>query len=91
MTITEAAACGTPAVATRIAGHSDAIENGCSGLLVDDASELGAAITKVIGDEHLRASLSAGALTHAARFTWSATALGTLEVLANEALRHRRS
>ena len=35
MTITEAGACGTPAVATRIAGHLDAVRHGVSGLLVD--------------------------------------------------------
>ena len=31
MTITEAAACGTPAVATRIAGHADAVVEGAPG------------------------------------------------------------
>ena len=36
MTLTEAAACGTPAVATAIAGHADAVLDGESGLLVDD-------------------------------------------------------
>ena len=91
MTITEAAACGTPAIATRIAGHTDAIVHERSGLLVDDPVEMGAAIERVISDDALRASLSAGALAHAARFTWGATARGTLEVLANEALRRRRS
>src|SRR5690606_37423452 len=30
MTLTEAAACGTPAVATDIAGHRDAVEHGVS-------------------------------------------------------------
>jgi len=35
MTISEAGACATPAVATRIAGHRDAVEDGVSGLLVD--------------------------------------------------------
>ena len=91
MTITEAAACGTPAVATRIAGHSDAVVPERSGLLVDDPVQLGAAIERVIADDALRSSLSAGAIAHAARLTWAATARGTLEVLANEALRRRRS
>ena len=50
MTITEAAACGTPAVATRIAGHIDAIVDGRTGLLVDDPAEMGSAIERLIGD-----------------------------------------
>ena len=36
MTLTEAAACGTPAVVTRIAGHADAVVDGRTGLLADD-------------------------------------------------------
>ena len=36
MTLTEAASCGTPAVATAIAGHADAVLDGESGVLVDD-------------------------------------------------------
>ncbi len=89
MTITEAAACGTPAVATRIAGHSDAIDEGRSGLLVDDAAQLSAAVESVLRDPDRRRRLSEGALDHAARFTWEATARGTLEVLAAEAIRRR--
>jgi glycosyltransferase involved in cell wall biosynthesis len=91
MTLTEAAACGTPSVATRIAGHSDAVVHERTGLLVDDPIAMGAAIERVIADDALRASLSAGALSYSTRFTWGATARGTLEVLANEALRRRRS
>jgi glycosyltransferase involved in cell wall biosynthesis len=89
MTITEAAACGTPAVATRIAGHADAIDDGRSGFLADDPVALGAAIGRLCSDDVLRARLSQGALAHAARFTWGATAFGTLEVLADDALRRR--
>ena len=35
MTISEAGACATPAVVSRIAGHVDAVEDGVSGLVVD--------------------------------------------------------
>ena len=92
MTVTEAAACGTPAVATRIAGHADAVAEGSSGLLADGPGELTAALDRVLGDPDLRARLSEGARHHAERFTWAATARGTLEVLAAEAIRrHPRS
>src|SRR6185503_15431909 len=85
MTITEAAACGTPAVVTRIAGHADAVLHERTGVLVDDPGQLGSAIERVLADGELRARLSAGALAHASEYTWGATAHGTLEVLANEA------
>jgi len=91
MTITEAAACGTPAVATRIAGHTDAILDGRTGLLVDDPQQMGPAIERVVADDAFRRSLSDAALAYATRFTWGATARGTLEVLANEAMRRRPS
>lgn len=89
MTLTEAAACGTPAVATRIAGHEDAVVEHHSGLLVDNRVELVDALDRVLGDDVLRAKLSAGALQHASGLTWGATALSTLEVLATEAIRRR--
>ncbi len=90
MTITEAAACGTPAVATRIAGHSDAVEDGVTGLLVDSTAEFADALRRLIGDPDLRSRMSAAAAARAARFTWEATAYGTLEVLAAEARRRNR-
>jgi len=87
MTLTEAAACGTPAVVTRIAGHADAVADGTSGLLADGRDELIAGMDRVLSDSVLRTRLSMGALAHAEQFTWAATARGTLEVLAAEALR----
>ena len=89
MTVTEAAACGTPAVVTRIAGHSDAVAEGRSGLLVDSPDELVNGLDQVLADPSLRARLARGAQAHADQFTWAATARGTLEVLAAEALRRR--
>ena len=85
MTLTEAAACGTPAVATNIAGHADAVVDGESGLLVDDVDQLSGALGRVLGDEVLRSRLSKGALERARWFTWDATARRSLEALASEA------
>jgi glycosyltransferase involved in cell wall biosynthesis len=85
MTLTEAAACGTPAVATNIAGHADAVVDGESGLLVDDVADLSGALGRVLGDEVLRSRLSKGALERARWFTWDATARRALEALASEA------
>ncbi len=84
MTLTEAAACGTPAVATAIAGHADAIVDGESGLLVD-VEDLPGALQQVLGDEVLRNRLARGALSRARWFTWDATARRALEALAAEA------
>jgi glycosyltransferase involved in cell wall biosynthesis len=89
MTLTEAAACGTPAVATRIPGHLDSVAHDRSGLLVDTPEALGAALAAVLGDERLRARLGAGAIAHAGAFTWGATAYRTLEILAADAIRRR--
>ena len=89
MTITEARASGTPAVATRIAGHTDAIVHEHSGLLVDRREDFVLALDRVLRDSALRERLSRGAIEHASRFTWAATARGTLEVLAADAVRRR--
>jgi glycosyltransferase involved in cell wall biosynthesis len=88
MTLTEAAACGTPAVATRISGHADAVIDGSSGLLVPPG-ELADAMVRVLRDPALRARLADGALAHARSLTWHATAVGTLQALADDARRRR--
>ena len=86
MTVTEAGACGTPSVATRIGGHEDAVVDGTSGLLVDTTDDMVAALDAVLRDEVLRRRLGIGALDHASRLTWDATARGTLAALGTEAL-----
>lgn len=90
MTITEAAACGTPAVVTRIAGHVDAVAEGRSGLLADSPAELVDPIARLLGNNELRQQLGVGAQAHAAQFTWDRTALEILRALADEALHRRR-
>jgi glycosyltransferase involved in cell wall biosynthesis len=92
MTITEAAACGTPAVVTRIAGHRDAVIENDTGLLADGDGDLVAKLDAVLSDDVLRKQLGEGAVARAGDLTWGATALGTFEALASEADRrsHRR-
>ncbi|WP_163548307.1 glycosyltransferase family 4 protein [Candidatus Frankia nodulisporulans] len=90
MTITEAAACGVPSVATRIAGHTDAVIDGETGLLVEPA-DLGRTLAGVLTDRELHARLAAGALAHAATFTWAETARATFAALVREAACQRRA
>lgn len=89
LTLTEAAACGTPTVATRIPGHVDAVDDGRSGLLADSTEELADRIVDVVSDHELRARLGAGALAHAARFRWEEAAATLLGALCDEAVRRR--
>ncbi|MGH9243118.1 MAG: glycosyltransferase family 4 protein [Acidimicrobiales bacterium] len=89
MSITEAAACATPAVVTRVPGHEDAVVDGHTGLLVDRDDEGGFidALGGLLADERRRAHLGANAIRRAARFTWGHTAFEVLQALADEALR----
>jgi len=90
MTLTEAAACGTPAVATDIAGHRDSVADGKSGVLVDSSRAMVAEISRLIGDEDARGRLAEGARKHAAQFTWEAAAYNAFVPLAQRAMLRRR-
>jgi glycosyltransferase involved in cell wall biosynthesis len=91
MTITEAAACGTPSVVTKIAGHSDAVADGSSGILVSEPAALTGALRDVLTSSSLRERRSAGALQRAARFTRANSARATFEVLAGKGRRRSAS
>jgi glycosyltransferase involved in cell wall biosynthesis len=89
MTLTEAAACGTPAVATRIAGHEDAVIDGESGFLVSTVPELVEATESILANPMLRRRLSQGALRRAEPMTWERTAEVALQTLAAQVSRGR--
>jgi glycosyltransferase involved in cell wall biosynthesis len=80
LALTEAAACGTPAVATDIAGHRSSVVDGVTGLLAPP-EQLGARMADVLGDPALRERLGAAALRRARTLTWDASALGITRVL----------
>ena len=90
MTLTEAAACGTPTVATDIAGHADAVARDRSGLLSTTDADLARDMALVVNDADRRAELQAGALARAAELTWERTALANFEVLAADARQRAR-
>jgi glycosyltransferase involved in cell wall biosynthesis len=90
MVITEAAACGTPAVATRIVGHTDAVREGRSGVLVDTADEFASAFTTLLRDPDQLEQLREGALEYAASLSWDRAAERHLEVVLRQA-RAKRS
>jgi glycosyltransferase involved in cell wall biosynthesis len=89
LTLTEAAACGTPVVASRIPGHVDACDDGVSGLLASTPGEFADAVERILTDADLRSKLGAGALAHAARFRWDESAEVLLDALCAEADRRR--
>jgi glycosyltransferase involved in cell wall biosynthesis len=85
MTLTEAGACGTPAVATAIAGHRDAVVHGETGLLADDEEQVARAASALLGDHGRRRRMGRQARAHAMAFDWDVVARATLEALAEEA------
>ncbi len=85
MTLTEAAACSTPAVATRIPGHVDAVAHGRTGLLVDSSRGLVEALVTVLSDPELRSAMAGEARRRALKFTWERAAYDTMAVLAARA------
>jgi glycosyltransferase involved in cell wall biosynthesis len=68
----EAMASGVPVIATPVAGVSDLVRDGANGLLVPpgDVGALRGAMERLLGDEALRARLSAAGRETAAGYAW---------------------
>ncbi|HEX4061093.1 MAG TPA: D-inositol-3-phosphate glycosyltransferase [Streptosporangiaceae bacterium] len=69
----EAQACGTPVVAAAVGGLRTAVRDGVSGVLVNghDPADYARAVRELVASPQRLASLSAGAIAHAARFSWT--------------------
>jgi len=88
MTITEAAACGTPAVASDIVGHRDAIAPG-AGILAADDDRLAEGLVHLLTDDEAWSVASTAALQAADRLSWDTSAATLLGLLTNDARRRR--
>jgi D-inositol-3-phosphate glycosyltransferase len=84
----ESQACGTPVVAAAVDGLRTAVADRVSGVLVDghDPRAYADVLADLARDPARCAALSRGALLHAGRFGWAATAAGMLEVYSDSLL-----
>ncbi len=79
--ILEGFAAGVPVLTSTVSSLPEVA--GDAAVLIDpmDADAIAASLTELLGDEDLRAVLSAAGVARAARFTWESTARATAEVL----------
>jgi len=86
MSLTEAGACGTPSVATDIAGHRGSVIADVTGLLIADPDDLsgalGRAVAELTRDTQRRASMGRAAIDHAQGLSWEAVTARHLDLLA---------
>lgn len=76
-------------MATRVTGHVDAVVDGQTGVLADDAAGLAAATLSLLRDPDERDRLAENARRRAEGFRWDRVALATLSALADDADRRR--
>jgi glycosyltransferase involved in cell wall biosynthesis len=83
LTVTEANACGAPAVASDVPGLRDAVKDGETGLLYEygNIEQLAEKILLLLRDSNLRSRLTSGALDYARSLTWDSSAKIMLDVI----------
>jgi len=89
LALTEAAACGTPAVATDITGHRSSVIDGVTGVLAPP-DQMADRLVEVLTDPLRRERLAAAALDRARTLTWDASATGITRVLHEVVVRESR-
>ncbi len=77
----EAMACGCPVIASRGGSLPEVLDDSYLPVEATDVDGLAAAISRLLNDPALRASLVASGLRHAAQFQWTRTAQRMLEIL----------
>ena len=69
----EAAACGIPVVASAVGGLLSLVDDGRTGRLIAgrNPDDYAAAVDEILGNDALRARMSAAAVDRARHYTWS--------------------
>lgn len=73
MTVTECAACGTPAIVSDVSGLRDSVQKDQTGLILSanpPPAEIAAAMARLIDDSPLRLRLSKAAIQRSKTFSW---------------------
>ncbi|WP_148288473.1 glycosyltransferase [Ilumatobacter nonamiensis] len=72
----EAAACGTPVVASAVGGLLSLVDDGITGRLIEGRNpvDYGAAMAEILDDPDLREAMGVAARERASRYTWHAAA-----------------
>ena len=85
----EAAACGTPVVASDVGGLRTIVEDGRTGFLVEprDPSAFAIAVDKLLADPALALEMGAAGAERAQRFTWPTAAARLRRLYADLAAR----
>ncbi len=83
LTVTEANACGTPAIVSDVPGLRDAVVDGETGLLFryGDRVALAERVIRLLTNAPMRTALRERAIEFSRRFSWDVAARETLEVL----------
>lgn len=81
LTVVEANAAGTPAVAFDVPGLNESIKHGETGLLARDEDEFVSNLIELLSDESRRSTLRRGAINWASEFDWDNTAKQTILAL----------
>jgi glycosyltransferase involved in cell wall biosynthesis len=89
MSLTEGGACGTPCVATDIAGHRGSCIDGVTGVLVADVDALGGEVAALLLDDDRRRAMGSAAIDHAQSLSWTAVAARQLELLVSAVVGER--
>lgn len=81
ISVAEANACGTPAIAYNVPGLREVIRHGYNGVIVPEDGDLAVPIIRILQDDGERAQLERNARSRAAELSWDQSAEAMMDVI----------